>query len=227
MRRASRSAFPRLQWLSARAGSSSMARRYSATASRSSPESRNALPRLFRALAAAASTCSSSARSSSARSRLSSASDHCPRSCSASPRLPCASASWGRSCTVRRSAGSGSLPCLMSAMPRIFHNIPASGCPRQTGPVLPVRPPPAAAVRPGRRARRSLAGEGRLVRAARRVPVRSSACTCARCRRGNSRFGRVSCLMGQSRWRSIASPSARSSGSRYGSKFLHCSSPSR
>ena len=128
MRRASRSAFPRLQWLSARAGSSSMARRYIATASRSPPESRHALPRLFRALAAAASTCSSSARSSSARSRLSSASDHCPRSCSASPRLPCASASWGRSCTVRRRAGSGSLPCLMRAMPRIFHNIPASGC---------------------------------------------------------------------------------------------------
>ena len=45
------------------------------------------------------------------------------------------------------------------------------------GLVLPVRPPPAVLVRPRRRARRSLAGEGRLVRAARRVAVRSSVCT--------------------------------------------------
>jgi hypothetical protein len=51
----------------------------------------------------------------------------------------------------------------------------------------------------GRRARRSRAGEGRLVMAARPVRVRSSACTSGRCRKGNCRFERASCLKDQSR----------------------------
>ena len=101
------------------------------------------------------------------------------------------------------------------------------GMPRQQGSCVPFGLPQPLLFDQGDERADLLRAKARLARAQRRAPVRSSACTCARCRRGNSRFDRASCLRGQSRWRSIASPSARSSGSRYGSKFLHCSSPSR